>query len=139
LANPLFEVINCPRCNKIFQKSNRNQCPDCTRELDAALARCLDYLRRNHKAFEEQIVEDTGVPASFIQTWIKDGRLLINDYPNLNFPCSSCVKPILKNKMCVDCLTRFTQDLNKLNERKAPHPQTQGGGFQIRQRFGRNS
>jgi predicted amidophosphoribosyltransferase len=138
LADPQFEVINCPRCNKIFRKNNRSQCPDCTRELDSALARCMVYLRRNHKADEEQIVHETGVPASYIQAWIKDGRLLISDYPSLNYPCSSCGKPIRKNKMCFQCLTKFTDDVNKMNERQAAHPQTDGG-FQIRERFGRNS
>jgi predicted amidophosphoribosyltransferase len=138
LANPQMEVINCPRCNKIFQKSNRGHCPDCSRELDSALGRCMDFLRRNYKADEEQIVQETGIPASFIQSWIKDGRLLISDYPNLNYPCSSCGKSIRKNKMCMDCLKQFTDDLNKLNEREAARPQNEGG-FQIRDRFGRNS
>jgi predicted amidophosphoribosyltransferase len=138
LANPQIEVINCPRCNKIFQKTNRSQCPDCTRELDSALARCMEYLRRNHKADEAQIMQDTGVPVSFIQSWIKDARLLISDYPNLNYPCVSCGKRIRKDKMCMNCLTKFTDDLNKLNERQAARLQPEGG-FQIRDRFGRNS
>jgi hypothetical protein len=139
MPNVAFEVTNCPRCRKLFQKTNRNLCLDCCREMDSALIRCLEFLRRNHKVTEEQLTLETGVPSEYIQAWIKEGRLLISDYPNLNYPCTSCGKPIRQNKMCVDCLSRFNQDLEKLRERersRIPVSQKQGG-FQIRDRLQR--
>jgi hypothetical protein len=139
---PQFEVAHCPRCNKIFRKTDRNQCPDCIRQYGAALIRCVDYLRRNYKATEEQIKQDTGVPVDFVQTWIKEGRLIISDYPNLNYPCNSCGKAIRQHKMCAECSTRLHQDIQKLNPYKRPEPepilqQNAGTGFRIRDRIGR--
>jgi predicted amidophosphoribosyltransferase len=135
---PAFEVANCPRCRKLFQRTNRNICLDCCSVMDSALSRCLDFLRRNHKVTEEKLSLETGVPSEHIQAWIKDGRLLVSDYPNLNYPCTSCGKAIRQNKMCVDCLSRFNQDLEKLREKERSRmPTSPQGGFQIRDRFGR--
>jgi predicted amidophosphoribosyltransferase len=137
MPNPTFEVANCPRCRRIFQKNNRNICSDCIREMDSALTRCLDFLRRNYRADEDQLSAETGVPVDYIRAWIKEGRLHISDYPNLNYPCSSCGNPIRQNKMCMDCLMRFNQDLNKLKDReRIASIQVRSGGFQIRDRLG---
>jgi NMD protein affecting ribosome stability and mRNA decay len=134
MSIPQLQVANCPRCGKIFQKNSRNQCIDCCRELDSALTRCLDFLHRNHKATEEQISQDTGVPTEFIKLWIKEGRLHISDYPNLNYPCSFCGKPIRQHKMCLDCLVRLNKDIQQLKERERSNPLPEGG-FQIRDRL----
>ncbi|MBP1988959.1 flagellar protein [Paenibacillus eucommiae] len=142
MPSPQLQVANCPCCGKVFQKNHRNQCIECSREIDAALNKCFDYLRRNHKSTEEQLTEATGVSAKYIQGWIKEGRLLITDYPNLNYPCCSCGAPIRKHKMCVDCSLRLNKEIQQLNEKeelrryRGPLAAAESG-FQIRERIGR--
>lgn len=138
MPTPQLQVANCPRCNKIFQLNNRSQCADCCREMDSALSLCFEYLRRNYKSTDEQISEGTGVPIAYIRSWIKEGKIYVSDYPNLNYPCSSCGKRIRTQKMCIDCITRLNREIMKLKEKEQLNPfRQQEGGFQIRERFGR--
>uniref|UniRef100_A0A4Y8Q3V8 Flagellar protein n=1 Tax=Paenibacillus athensensis TaxID=1967502 RepID=A0A4Y8Q3V8_9BACL len=119
-------------------------CSDCTHDLDGALIRCLDFLRKNHKATAEQVSEATGVPGDQLLAWIKENKVMISDYPNLNYPCATCAKPIRKHKMCTDCLNRINKDIRELKEKdksfaflQARQDAGRSGAFQISDRFRR--
>ncbi|MNI29738.1 hypothetical protein D3C73_835610 [compost metagenome] len=112
-------VANCLRCGRVFQKNHRNQCTQCSSELDSAMSRCHDFLRKNYKSTSEQVSLATAVPIEQIVSWIKEGRLLISDYPNLNYPCSSCGTAIRKHKMCTDCSQRLTREIQMMNDQHA--------------------
>jgi hypothetical protein len=137
MSIPQLLVANCPRCGKVFQKNIRNQCMDCSHELDTSLNTCIAYLRRNHRASQEQISQETGVPFDFITAWIKNGKLLISDYPNLNYPCTCCGKSIRQHKMCVDCSIRLNREIQQLNQMTKASSPYLTKGFQISGRIGR--
>jgi predicted amidophosphoribosyltransferase len=134
---PQLMVGNCPRCGKVYQKNDRNQCTDCSREMDSALSRCLDFLRRNHKSTNEQVSEAIQVSHEQILAWIKENRLYISDYPNLNYPCATCGSRIRKNKLCMECSVKLSKEIQSLNFNKNTGFSSNAGGFQIRERFGR--
>jgi NMD protein affecting ribosome stability and mRNA decay len=139
MSIPQLQVANCPRCGRVFQKNMRNQCMDCSREIDTALNKCIDYLLRNRRASQEQVSQQTGVPFGYITTWIKEGKVLISDYPNLNYPCNCCGEPIRKHKMCLDCMVKLNREIQKMNEKTLTSASRSGGGFQIRERLGRTA
>jgi hypothetical protein len=134
---PQLMVGNCPRCGKVYQKNVRNQCIDCSREMDSALFRCLDFLRRNHKSTNEQVSEAIKVSHEQIYTWLKENRLYISDYPNLNYPCATCGGSIRKNKLCTECSVKLSKEIQNLNSNRNTGISSNIGGFKIRERFGR--
>lgn len=142
MSTPQLMVANCPRCGKVFQKNLRNQCSDCSRSLDTALNGCLDYLRKHYKSTCRQVSLETGVSTHQLYAWMKEGKLLLADYPNLSYPCETCAAPIRKHKMCPDCLVRLNRDIQALQLKERPGPYRgaalgTAGAFQISGRIGR--
>jgi predicted amidophosphoribosyltransferase len=142
MSFPQLMVANCPRCHKVYQKNNRDMCMDCTQEMLGALSKCIDFLRKNHRSTCEEVSQATSVASEQILAWIKEGKLLISDYPNLNYPCSTCGKAIRQHKMCTDCSLKLSREIRTLNEEhekklNSRTPNNYGVGFQIRDRFGR--
>lgn len=134
-------VANCPRCGRVFQKNLRNQCADCSRSLDTKLQGCLDYLRRNYRSTNEQLHAAVGISSEMMYAWVKEGKLLLTDYPNLSYPCGSCMKPIRQHKLCQDCSYRISRDIKELHSKQQilqpatrTKQTTMSGGFQIRDR-----
>ncbi|MBD0380664.1 flagellar protein [Paenibacillus sedimenti] len=136
-----LSVANCPLCGKVFQKKLRNQCADCSRDLDFLLNSCLDYLRKNHRSSCEEVSAATGVTKEQLTTWMKEGKLLLSDYPNLHYACASCARPIRKHKLCTDCIARLNKDIRELHAKERPiqvrreKAVSAVGGFQIRERL----
>lgn len=135
-------VANRPRCGKVFQKNLRNQCADCSRHLDSQLQGCLDYLRRNYRSTNEQLYAAVGITSEQMFAWIKEGKLLLTDYPNLSYSCGSCMKPIRQHKLCQDCTYRIKRDIKELDDKQQniqlagrKKQTTWSGGFQIRERL----
>ncbi|GFZ99358.1 hypothetical protein GCM10008018_52020 [Paenibacillus marchantiophytorum] len=142
MAIPQLSVANCPRCGKVFQKNLRNQCSDCSYSMDTILTSCLEFLRRNYRATNAQVYAATGVNPEQVYVWIKEGKLHLSDYPNLNYPCASCSKPIRQQKMCSDCTSRITRDIRELKDKdqsfqvlRRDKQTVSSGGFQIRERL----
>jgi hypothetical protein len=134
-------VTNCPRCGKVFQKNLRNQCTDCSSQLDSMLNNSLEFLRRNHRSTREEVSRATGVTIEQLDAWMKEGKLLLADYPNMHYACASCTKPIRKHKLCTDCTCRLNKDIRELKDKEQPNffrrekPIGTVGGFQIRDRL----
>lgn len=113
---PELMVSNCPRCGKVFQRNLYNKCTACRTNINDQLKNSLEFLRRNYRSTNEQVCEATGVSILQLQVWMKEGKLTLSDYPNLNYQCASCAEPIRQHKLCVACSTRLTRDIRKLNE-----------------------
>lgn len=116
MSIPQLMVANCPRCGKVFQRNLRNQCTACSTSINDQLKNSLDYLRRNYRSTNEQVCEAIGVSDLQLQVWMKEGKLQLSDYPNLNYKCASCAEPIRQHKLCVACSTRISQDIRQLQE-----------------------
>ncbi|WNR42514.1 flagellar protein [Paenibacillus roseipurpureus] len=144
---PQLMVANCPTCGKVFQKNVRNQCMGCSTNIHQLLSATLDFLRRNYRASLEQVSASTGVSELQLQVWIKEGKIMLRDYPNLSYPCASCSAPIRENKCCTSCAMRLTREIKRLNEQvpasavkqstnqPAMEPQGKSRGFQIGDRW----
>jgi hypothetical protein len=135
-------VANCPRCGKVFQKNLRNQCSDCSRSIDSLLLDSLGFLRRNHRSTNDQLCAATGITNEQMHIWIKEGKLLLSDYPNLSYPCASCANPIRRHKLCPDCTLRINRDIKELKEKdqsiqplRSEKQTASVSGFQIRDRL----
>ncbi|SDO07959.1 hypothetical protein SAMN04487897_1088 [Paenibacillus sp. yr247] len=142
MSVPQLMVANCPRCGKVFQKNLRNQCSDCSHSLDSILLSSLEFLRRNHRSTNEQLSAATGVTNEQLHVWIKEGKLVLSDYPNLYYSCTICAKPIRQQKLCPECAFRINRDIRELKERdhsfqtlRREKQKASVGGFQILERL----
>ncbi|QSO48137.1 TIGR03826 family flagellar region protein [Alicyclobacillus mengziensis] len=105
-------IANCKRCQRIFNKTRRDICPDCIAEEDAAFVAVRAYLREHKDATMAQVTEDTEVEIGIIISLIQDGRLILRDNPNLTYPCARCGAPTQAGRYCADCAKELTHELS---------------------------
>ncbi len=58
-----------------------------------------------------QVTEDTDVPTEFIIDMIREGRLILRDNPNLNYPCERCGNPTRAGRYCASCTKELSTSL----------------------------
>ncbi|CAM3951995.1 TIGR03826 family flagellar region protein [Alicyclobacillus pomorum] len=104
-------IANCKRCGRIFSQVRRNICPACIAEEDQACETVRAYLRKNRDATMTQVTEDTGVATEFIIDLIRDGRLILRNNPNLNYPCERCGNPTQAGRYCASCTKELSASL----------------------------
>lgn len=128
-------IANCKRCGRIFNKVGRDICRDCIQAEDSMLTEIRQFLRKHAMANIYEVAEGTNVPHGHIVDFIRDGRLILRDNPNMTYPCERCGKPTLSGRLCATCTSEMSKELksaglqlhdkNKGNERP-------GGGFYSR-------
>lgn len=111
-----LNIGNCPRCGRVFAKGMKDVCPSCVKDIDQEYVDCLEYLRENKGASMHDVSEETGVSIKQITKFIREGRISLMDAPNLGIPCDLCGTLIREGTMCESCRTRFSKDVNRLNE-----------------------
>ncbi|MFS1517149.1 TIGR03826 family flagellar region protein [Bacillus sp. SCS-151] len=108
------ELMNCPRCERLFVKHNmREVCDQCYKEEEEAFNKIYTYLRikKNRSATIAQIVEDTEVAEEYIIKFIKKGRLSLKQFPNLGYPCKRCNDLIQEGELCKKCVAQLKNEL----------------------------
>lgn len=58
-----------------------------------------------------EVTEETEVEFEVIVGLIQDGRLILRDNPNFNYPCARCGEPTQAGRYCADCTKELTQEL----------------------------
>lgn len=118
------EIINCPNCNELFLKSKvRDICQKCWKKEEEDYDTVYKFIRKkeNRTATINQVVEQTGVQEETILKFIKKGRLLVTQFPNLGYPCDKCGRMIQKGKLCDECsseLKKALETFQKEEQRK---------------------
>ncbi|XJZ26956.1 TIGR03826 family flagellar region protein [Bacillota bacterium Lsc_1132] len=108
------ELINCPNCNEIFLKNNfRDVCQKCWKQEEEDYNTVYKFMRKreNRAATIDQVVTQTGVKEETILKFIKKGRILLADFPNLGYPCDKCGRIIRTGKLCQKCTNDLREDL----------------------------
>lgn len=116
-----MQLTNCARCGRLFVKDSiRDICLDCYREEEEAFEKVRNFLkkRENRTASMAQVVEKTGVEEKQILKWIRSGRLRIVNFPNLQYPCENCGRPIKKGRFCDRCQKEFKVELERYEREK---------------------
>lgn len=108
-----LKVAHCPHCGRVYQKNLRGMCTSCSAELDAQMIAIEEQLKRNRFLTTEELAERTDIPVMRIRSWIRSGKLMLFDYPNLADACDLCSAPIRKGKLCHHCATRIRTDIQR--------------------------
>ncbi|MFZ4451067.1 TIGR03826 family flagellar region protein [Salibacterium aidingense] len=96
---------NCPRCGDLFVKSLRPVCNKCHKEVEEKFQKVYNFIRKreNRQATMSEVVDATGVSQEDITHFIKEGRIHVRQFPNLEYPCESCGKSIREGRICSSC------------------------------------
>lgn len=114
------DIANCPRCGAIFVKTHRPICHNCYIEQEKNFEKVSTFIRKkeNRMATLQEVHEKTGVDLQLIHQFIREGRLLVHNMPNITYPCESCGKPIREGRLCATCRGNITEGLKKLEREK---------------------
>src|SRR5690554_2211216 len=111
-----MNIVNCPRCGKIFARGIREICPACTKDIELEYETCVKYLRENKGATIHDVSNETKVSVKQITKFLKEGRISLYNMPNLGYPCEVCGIMVREGGMCDDCRKRLAKDVNNINE-----------------------
>ncbi|MCL6709684.1 MULTISPECIES: TIGR03826 family flagellar region protein [Priestia] len=109
---------NCSECGQLFVKSgSMNICKSCFEKEEILFQRVSSFLKKraNRTASTEEVVNETGVSESLIHQFIRQGRLVLNNFPNISYPCIQCNAQIREGKLCHSCSQEIKQGLEKHN------------------------
>lgn len=114
------DVANCPRCGKIFVKALRPMCQPCFKEQEDNFDKVSKFMRQkqNRMASLREVHEQTGVALEQIQMFVREGRLLATQFPNLGYPCESCGAIIRQGRLCEGCKGTITEGLDQIQKEK---------------------
>jgi flagellar operon protein (TIGR03826 family) len=112
-----MNIVNCPRCGKIFARGMKDICPQCAREIDQEYETCVKYLRENKGATIHEVSNETEVSVKQITKFIKEGRISLYNAPNMGYPCEVCGIVIREGGMCEECRKRLASDVNAVKEK----------------------
>ncbi len=109
----MAELTNCESCGKLFVQVTTPICPSCRKELDQKFDVVWKFIRKreNREATVTEIHHATDVEERLIFQWIKEGRLHVKDFKNLNYPCEMCGAPTTTGSVCESCHNKVTKDL----------------------------
>ncbi|SIS50877.1 flagellar operon protein TIGR03826 [Alicyclobacillus vulcanalis] len=104
-------IANCRRCGKLYNRVGRDICPDCMKQEDEHLTAIRAYLRQHPLANIYEVSNGTGVPYDEIVQFLRDGRLLLRNNPNMVYPCDRCGTPTQSGRLCANCAKEMAREL----------------------------
>lgn len=113
------QLANCPQCNQLFLKTTiQTVCNNCFEEEERSFDIVYKFLRKqsNRQSTIAEIVDATEVDEELILKFIRLKRLQISQFPNINYPCERCGKPIRKNKLCSQCEQDIHSQISQMNQ-----------------------
>lgn len=128
-------IANCKRCGRIFNRVRRDICASCIEQEDQLFLVVRDYLRANPDAFMDEVIKETGVAMEMLIEMIKDGRIILADNPNINYPCERCGRPTQRGRLCVACAKDMVNSLSEASKslrEKVDKPSNRDRGYHSR-------
>ncbi|WP_312476088.1 flagellar protein [Neobacillus sp.] len=129
------QLTNCPKCGKLFLRI-RNICDVCYKKQEDDFLKAAAYLRDHTGITLQELSEATDVSVTQIRQFIWAGRILVDNFPNLSYPCESCRNMIQKGRKCSSCMDTLNRLANQVgikeeNEKRDPSQERDGiaGGY----------
>lgn len=122
------QLTNCPKCGTLFLRI-RNICDGCYQKQEADFLKAAAYLREHTGITMQELSDATGVSVTQIRQFIWAGRILVDHFPNLSYPCETCGNTIQKGKQCSSCRDTLNKLANQVKKReeKGDHSQDRDG------------
>ncbi|WP_018132176.1 TIGR03826 family flagellar region protein [Effusibacillus pohliae] len=133
-------LMNCKTCGRLFQRVSRDICPHCVRQEEEDFLKVSRFLREQPGATPQQVHEATDVALKTIYQFIREGRLIAANFPNMTYPCERCGLPISVGRFCAACADELKAQLSRLTQREtaaAGESGKKGDEFFTKNRFTR--
>ncbi|WP_232697847.1 TIGR03826 family flagellar region protein [Brevibacillus daliensis] len=111
----LGQLANCPICDALFVKGIRDVCNNCYKEQEKQYDVCAQYLRKreNRGSTIYELSEGTGVAVKQITKFIREGRISLQNSPNLGYPCEKCGTLIRTGNLCTECMGSLQRQITQ--------------------------
>ena len=108
-----MDVRVCKRCKKIFQHISGPQvCPKCKEKEEELFQVVKEYLRKNPGAAMHVVSEETEVPVSLIESFLRQGRLEVSPGSAISLTCENCNVAIYTGRLCSKCNASLIGELS---------------------------
>ncbi|MFJ7726514.1 hypothetical protein ACIQXV_10140 [Neobacillus sp. NPDC097160] len=111
------QLSNCPKCGKLFLRL-RNICDSCNQKQEDDFLKAAAYLREHSGITIQELSDETGVSVTQIRHFIWAGRILVDHFPKLSYPCETCGNMINKGRKCADCMDTLNKLANNIAKRE---------------------
>ena len=112
-----MEVVNCPRCGKMFTKMRDPLCKECMKEEEDLFQKVREYLDENPNTSLPEVAEATGVSTKKIMRYVREGRLEASQYVG-GVTCERCGKPIKLGRYCEKCIIAINTEVTAAFSKK---------------------
>ncbi len=109
-----MELVTCVMCGKLFNTIDRKVCPQCSKKEEEFFTLVKKHLKDNPGIRLDDVVKQTGVPASLMRRWLREGRLKLSNSEDSGLRCDRCGKIILQGRFCTKCRGSFEQSFGEL-------------------------
>lgn len=105
-------LSNCPRCNKLFNKTaGVSYCHSCVEWEEECFKKVYEYLCDHKAATIPEINQDTGVDEKLIIKYLEEGRLAKTG-TTLTPQCRRCGAKIEAGTLCKDCIAKSRDEIS---------------------------
>lgn len=113
-----LNVENCARCGSLFRRVRQPLCPNCLKKIDEEYEKCYKFMRKkeNRGCNVHDLSKATGVSLQQITAFILEGRLSIDNNPNIEYPCKSCGGPTRSGSLCQRCIDNIKKMAGYMQE-----------------------
>ena len=115
-----MELVTCVMCGKLFNTIDRKVCPQCAKKEDEYFVTVKKHLKETPGLRLDDVVKQTGVPASLLRRWLRSGRLKLANSDGAELRCERCGKVVLQGKFCVKCRENMEQGFQNLYKTEGP-------------------
>ncbi|WP_078392230.1 hypothetical protein [Shouchella patagoniensis] len=125
----MAELSNCITCGVVFLKAYSPLCRSCYEKEEQWYSVVSTFLkkRENRLVTQADIILATSIPAKTLNSFIRSGRLMLQDHPNLQHPCERCNQLTQEKRYCANCvdelsagwLTQTSQAIEENNNHEA--------------------
>ena len=106
-----MDVVNCPRCGRIFRRIISPICPACEKEEEEIFQKVRVFIDENKECTLGELSEGTGVSAKKILRYIREGRLEISKGMHGAVRCEICGRAISTGRFCEACMLKINQNI----------------------------
>jgi flagellar operon protein (TIGR03826 family) len=108
------EVVNCPRCGKVFTRIKNPICPACEKEEELIFQSVKEYIDEHSESTLSELSEGTGVSPKKILRYIREGRLEISSGMRGDVRCEVCGGPVSHGRYCDACKIKMNQNITDM-------------------------
>ncbi|WP_157101607.1 flagellar protein [Planococcus plakortidis] len=111
MNNP--QLDNCPSCGALYLRDQIDCCLNCYQANEAAFKKVDVFLKNPdyRNASIEDVHAFTDVSINKIAEFLRGGRIIASDYPNLGYPCAHCGELINRQMLCEACHRAFKHEV----------------------------